>query len=225
VAGRHFKARVLDLLRDEQGRAELAPLPPRPLVNALLGALCRPEEDNVKWPAVEALGRTVARQAEDDLEAARNVVRRLMWSLNDESGAIGWGAAEAMAEILAAEPTLGREFSANLVSLLGRDSDSPDFLPLVQGALWAVARLAQAEPDLTARAGQHLARFFRSPEPRIRALAAWTAGQVRAQEVREDLARLVSDQAPVRLRLFGPAQMTTVGTLAGQALRSIEARG
>jgi len=33
----------------------------------------------------------------DVMEAARIVMRRYIWSLNDESGGIGWGAPEAMA--------------------------------------------------------------------------------------------------------------------------------
>ena len=43
-------------------------------------------------------------------------MRRLMWSLNDESGSIGWGAPEAMAEIMARNKKLADEYYKILIS-------------------------------------------------------------------------------------------------------------
>jgi len=43
----------------------------------------------------------ISNLTEKEMESARVIMRRLMWSLNDESGDIGWGAPEAMAEIIA----------------------------------------------------------------------------------------------------------------------------
>ena len=45
----------------------------------------------IKWHAVSALGAIVAALAEKEMESARIIMRRLMWSLNDESGSIGSG--------------------------------------------------------------------------------------------------------------------------------------
>jgi hypothetical protein len=46
------------------------------------------------------MGEVMAHLADKDMESARVIMRRLMWSLNDESGGIGWGAPEAMGEIV-----------------------------------------------------------------------------------------------------------------------------
>jgi hypothetical protein len=220
MSGRRIKSRVLEILRSGGDLSPLNDVPLPRLINALLSALCRPEEES-RWPAVEALGRAVARLAGEDPEAARNHARRLVWNLNDESGTIPWGSAEALAEILARAPDLGREFSAILVFRLRDDPGSPDFLPLVEGALWAVGRLALADKAHAAGAGQHLGRFLSSPEPRIRALAAWTAGLAGEPGLEKELAGLAEDQTPVRLFLEGQFRETTVGRLAQKALANL----
>ena len=90
---------VLDLLAGGDlaaSRRALAGLPAGQVVHALFSAICR-EDPVVRWHAITCLGDAVGRIAADDLEAARIVMRRFLWSLNDESGGIGWGAPEAMA--------------------------------------------------------------------------------------------------------------------------------
>ena len=57
------------------------------------------------------MGAVVAHLAEKDMESARVVMRRLMCSLNDESGGIGWGAPEAMGEIIASHEGLASELT------------------------------------------------------------------------------------------------------------------
>lgn len=67
--------------------------------------------------AAVALGLTTARLAEREPEAARNIIRRFMWHMNEESGNIGWGIPEAFGESLAASPLLAKDFHRVLVSI------------------------------------------------------------------------------------------------------------
>ena len=83
----------------------------RQLATALLRALYG-EELQTRWRAAEALGVVVAQMAQGDAESAREIMRRLLWSLNEDSGSMGWGAPEAMAEILRQSPHLRVEFLA-----------------------------------------------------------------------------------------------------------------
>jgi hypothetical protein len=73
-----------------------------------------------------------------------------MWSLNDESGGIGWGAPEAMGEAMAKHPRIAEEYGSILCSYI-IPSDGPDnyleYTPLRQGAYWGLARLAQTKPE------------------------------------------------------------------------------
>lgn len=136
-------------------RARLEARPARELVNPLLS--CLPLGGRTTRRAAEALGRAVARMTEEDsLEAARNIIRRLMWQMNEESGNIGWGVPEAFAEILACQPWLAQEFHRILLSYVrktGRDDNYCDHAVLRRSCFWAVGRFAQARPDL-ARAGR-----------------------------------------------------------------------
>ena len=179
MSTRKTKSLVVSLLKAQASWEEFSSLERTALLNALLAALNRPEEE-VRRRAGEMLGRAVADMAEEGeegegLEAARNIMRRLTWSLNDESGAVGWGAAEGMAEIMARVPVLAREFSAVLVFQLRDDPGSPDFPPLVKSALRAVARIGRADRAHIAGAAQHLERFSKDPDPEIRDLAAKVA--------------------------------------------------
>ena len=91
--------------------------------------------------------------AEKELEAARIVMRRFLWSLNDESGGIGWGAPEAMAEIMCHSPVLRHEYLHMLISYMREDGENlfedGNYLelPMLQrGLLWGIGRLCQEHP-------------------------------------------------------------------------------
>lgn len=153
---KQIKKYILDLLRHEDlGSAlhKIESLPPRQVLGPLFAGLLNPEE-MVRWRSITAMGQTVDRLAGQDMEQGRVVMRRLMWSLNDESGGIGWGAPESMAEIMAVNQDLAREFKSILFSYLVERQEGADnfleYLPLRRGSFWGAARLAQARPEVAA---------------------------------------------------------------------------
>jgi len=200
---------------------KLDQLPAGPLAAGLLKFISHPEPA-VKWPAIEALGRAVARLAAEEMEAAREIIRRLLWSLNDESGAVGWGAAEALAETLARRPQLAEEYGPLLFSLPRAEPTTPEFEPLKAGAIWAVGRLALSRPDLAARTAADLRPYLSSPEPNLRGLAAWAAGNFKAVSLLPDLARLAGDKTLVAIHLPQGPFRGQVGDLARAASQMIE---
>jgi hypothetical protein len=138
LLGRPDLAAILDIT---------ASLSPRDLIATLFSALCHREE-LVRWHAVSVFGTAVGRMAGKDLESARVVMRRFLWSLNDESGGIGWGAPEAMAEIMFVSRPLAEEYLHMLISYMREDGPEAfqdgNFieLPMLQrGLLWGVGRL------------------------------------------------------------------------------------
>ncbi len=157
----------------------LASVPPGRAVAPLVALLCSDEEP-VKWRAVRALGAAVSRLASADLEAARGVVRRLAWSLADEAGAIGWGAPEAMGEILAAHAGLASEFAHLLASYLADDAVR-DNAVLLRGAVWGVGRLAEASPERVAACAPRLEALLASADAELRDVAAWALRRVRPE--------------------------------------------
>jgi hypothetical protein len=150
---RQSKAQVLQALQDERWEDAFLTLlddNPQKLVSPLFSALCS-SSPTVRWHAVTCFGHAASRIAADSLERVRILMRRFLWSLNDESGGIGWGAPESMAEVMAHLDRMAEEYHRLLFSFVRSRSGPDNYLevtPLREGAYWGIARLGQARPDL-----------------------------------------------------------------------------
>ncbi len=132
--------------------------------------------------AAYALGLCIAKMAEAKPEDARNIMRRLMWHMNEESGNIGWGIPEAFAEILVQSEKMAKEFHSILLSYIidtGRDDNYCDHALLRRSCYWAVGRLAGARPELCEKIIPWLIKNISGAEEDAvcRALAVWALGQ------------------------------------------------
>jgi len=193
------------LLRADDFEERLAAwrgLPPRRAVTPLLSFLCSPEEI-VRWRAVRALGVVVARLAGEDVESARVVMRKLMWSLAEESGAFGWGAPEAMAEIMARHQGLAGEFGHVLLSYVREDGNRLDSDVLLRGVVWGLGRLAPARSGPLAGCVRHLEPFLGSADAALRGLASWALARMGWTPSPAQAEALRSDQAEFSLYLDG----------------------
>lgn len=140
---RKLKQKIYELLSmDDEKKAitELLAFPCAQSINPLFSFIQNTNEE-IKWRAVRAMGKVVAQMASDNLESARVVMRRLMWSLNDESGGIGWGAPEAMGEIMAQDRRLETEYKKILLSYVDEKGNFLEHEPLRKGAVWAIKRI------------------------------------------------------------------------------------
>ncbi|MCK5479859.1 MAG: HEAT repeat domain-containing protein [Gammaproteobacteria bacterium] len=202
--------------------AELLKLPPSVVINPLIGALCSTNE-TARWHAIGALGPVIAQLADRDMEAARVVMRRFMWSLNDESGGIGWGAPEAMAEIMVCHDGLADEYAHMLVAYMREDGFHLELEQLQRGLMWGLGRLAQDKPDLlnSKDAVRYLLPYLDSFDTMVRGLAARTLGLLHAKESTPLLEKLVDDPAPLRFYTDRRFHDGTVGELAYKALANI----
>ena len=233
MSSRAIKKQVLDLLAGGDlvaSRRALVGLPAGDVVHALFSAICR-ENPVVRWHAVTCLGDAVARIAADDLEAARIILRRFLWSLNDESGGIGWGSPEAMAECLCRDERLAGEYAHMLVSYMREDGEElcqdGNFIehPLLQrGVVWGIGRLAGCRRELLQQlgAGRDLGRYLEAEDPELRGLAALAAGRLREATLRPLLQGLRADTAPLSWYDEGALHQTTVGALVRDALEELE---
>jgi hypothetical protein len=200
---------------------EILRLPPRSVVNPLF-SLIQDGDEIVKWAAVRAMGAVVAKLADQDMEAARVIMRRLMWNLNDESGGIGWGSPEAMAEILATHDGLASEYTSILISYLREDGNFLENEVLQTGALWGIGRVAEVRPDLVESSVSHLKPFLNSPNPSHRGLAARIMGLLHVSEARSAIKSLTKDATEIIVFLGAKLQKRTVGELAKEALEEVE---
>lgn len=220
MGARKLKKKIFGLLNDDPLEASLEKIcrfPPRKAVNPLFSFFCHPDEQ-VRWRAVTAMGAVVAGLARDDMESARIVMRRLMWHLNDESGGIGWGAPEAMGEIMARHEGLAEEYASILASFINPKANFIEHEILQRGVLWGLGRLAYDRPKLLADSAEFLLPFMRSNDAFHRGLAAWVSGAIPSEITTPALQDLVADEARITIFIDMKLLETSVGELARHAL-------
>jgi len=104
-------------------------------LTALVSILLYETDELMRWRCVEGMGVIARDLAPRGLEQIRDIIRRLLWTMNDESGNVGWFAPEAIGEILANVPRLAREFAGLLPNFLVEE-------PFERGTHWAMVRVA-----------------------------------------------------------------------------------
>ena len=221
--GRSLKKKLFDLLNRgvlDEALVEIGRLPPRQIINPLFSFI-QSGNEKVKWGAVKVAGLVVSQLAESDLEAARVIMRRLMWNLNDESGGIGWGSPEVMGEILAAHNGLAQEYAHILLSYAREEGNYLELEALQRGLLWGIGRLAEKRPDLVRGASASLLPHLESQDEVIRGLAARIMGLLQVKEALPRLRNLTQDDSSFVIMIGGNLTTVRVKDLAEEALRSI----
>jgi hypothetical protein len=208
----------------------LANNPNHLVINVLFSALGTIDE-LVRWRAIEAFGKIVPVICNKNAEDARIVMRRMLWALNEESGGIGWGVPEAMAEILANSTTLRREYLHMFVSYTQEDGDElfqeGNYLelPLLQrGLLWGIGRLAEncANELLGKITLEDMYKYLRAPDWHVVGLAVWCLGLLGKNEAREVIETFSNNSSEVRIFVNGQFVDLTISELSRQALARLK---
>ena len=221
--GRSVKKQLFDLLNQgdsDKALAEMGRLPPRQIINPLLSFI-QSGNEKVKWGSVKAIGHVVGQLADRDLEAARVIMRRLMWTLNDESGGIGWGSPEAMGEIMAIHRGLAQEYAHILISYAREDGNYLEHEGLQRGLLWGIGRLSETRPELVRESAGLFLAYLESRDAVIRGLAVRLMGLLRVKEAQPVLQTLAEDESAIALVIENRLAATRVKDLAAEALKVI----
>lgn len=224
MGARALKKKILRLLEEkdlEKALNDICRYPARQVVNPLFSFFYS-MTPLVKWRAVTAMGRVVAALAEQDMESARVVMRRLMWNLNDESGGIGWSSPEAMGEIMACHAGLAEEYSCILVSYLMPDGNYLEHEALQKGGIWGFGRLAHARPHLLKKHADVLLAFLASDDAETRGLAAWSAAPLNSDLLESALMKIRNDGSRITIYIDCHLTECTVGNLVQTALSGSE---
>ena len=147
---RHFKKQILELLQQDNFANNLINIhkfQPMKVVNVLLSLLVTTDEE-FKNRVIKTLGIVVSSLAINDIETARIVMRRLMLSVTEESGGIGWNTPEAMGEIMARSEILAKEYHKILRSYLIGGGNELDFEELQKSVIKGLKRLSEVHPEL-----------------------------------------------------------------------------
>jgi HEAT repeat protein len=204
---------VRDILerRDREGLVEWAGGRKKG-INALLAMLLYETDELMRWRCIEGLGLLAADLAPRGLEQLRDIVRRLLWTMNDESGNVGWFAPEAIGEILASVPRLAKEFTDLLPNFLVEE-------PFERGTHWAMVRVAGAvghSPSVVEMLEEGAGRLVQSltdEDAFTRAHAALALKRL-GRLTGAPAAAIAADTAPLRTYDFTTGELTD-STVAG----------
>ncbi|WP_051276239.1 DVU0298 family protein [Desulfovirgula thermocuniculi] len=165
------------------------------------------------WRAVEAIGVACARLAETDPAAGRLVLRQLLWTINDESGGIGWAAPQAMGEIVYRRPDLYGDYASIIIH-------HAEERMLRAGVIWAAGRMAQACPDFVRPHLPLLLPYLDDPDPHVRGYLLWLLGILKEKPDFRRHGHLLHDESRVLLYEDGELKELTVAALARRAAQT-----
>jgi len=148
-------------------------------VGPLLSLL--PSEAILQIRAANALGAVTAKIFTEHSEMARDIVRRLMWRLSEESGNIGWGVPEAFGEVLAQCAPLAKEFHQILATTildLGFDDNYCDNDIMRRSCYFALGRFLSIQSQYASKIRPLLRKGLSDQDALCRGMAAWALGRL-----------------------------------------------
>ncbi|MBD3402275.1 hypothetical protein GF420_05225 [candidate division GN15 bacterium] len=166
----------------------------------------------VVWRSIEAIGLASKVRYAKNPEDVRELIRKLLWCMNDESGNLCWFAAEAIAEILTQLPQLRKEFLSIWLGFLDEE-------PFEAGVRWGMARLLRS-----GRVSDDHARAMRGKIEQVRAGLDHPQAAVRGMTLLA-LEAIEAELSPERReRLSGDADRLNVYNFDSGQLDLVEVR-
>lgn len=123
------------------------------------------------WRAILAVGMAARALVHKDREFLRETCRKLLWSLSDESGGIGWSAPELLGEIVSADPHGFRDMIPLIAQVY--DVEETTFRP---GVVYALRRIAESAPELVLEHQRIIIASLADPEPLVKVFGLQLAG-------------------------------------------------
>ena len=172
--------------------------------------------DSIRWHAICAFGYLAKTYADTYDEPYRNILRRCLWAMNDESGNVPWSAPEVMAAIIKAAPKYSSDFTA---PMLTNGLDNP---MCHSGVLWAIGHLGE---DFAQELAPFLAKVeftLHSPDPLLRGLAIWAYTRCKYKPLAGIIGSFVEDSEEFYLFNDDVLEKTTVGDMAEKYLQELK---
>jgi hypothetical protein len=157
------------------------------------------KETLVGWRAIKTIGLAAKSLVKTDYEFLRETIRKLLWTLSDESGGIGWAAPEILGEIVSADP----ERFSDIIPLIAEvyDVEEKVFRP---GILYALGKIAEVDPARVMPFISIIGRALSDSDPLTRVYALDVVKALKSRLAKDDLddftikiQNLLSDRAEV----------------------------
>ena len=151
-------------------------------------------DETLRWHAMEAIAIFSRRRWDSGYqERVVDFIRRLLWSISDESGGIGWSAPQTIAEIIVAIPQLSEPY-VNI--MIDRAFSEP---PLIKSGLWAIGRLGRNARQSAELFQDVIMNSFSTDDPETLGLAAWALGEIGLKPALPCIQALKDRKEPVRI--------------------------
>jgi len=167
------------------------------------------KEDPLSWRAIEAMGKSAGAVAKSNPVFVRNVVQRLLWSMRDESGAIGWNAPEMLAEIVVHSPDLFADIPPIILSFHEEDV-------FLRGVIWAMGRITGSGIDPGHKTSDLIMQGLDHKDPSVRGLAVWTGLQLKDEKIQEKIRTMNDDEGRFTIYENHALVEKTVGEVASR---------
>lgn len=173
-------------------------------------------DDSLIWPAVETTAMVVKRWwDEGNEEKVREYIRGLFWSLNDESGGIGWNAPQTIAETISLIPDLVTPYGSMMID---RTMGEPLLVP---SGMWGIGRLGTSIRLAVSFFQEPVLYNFTSTDPKILGLTAWAMGEVKFEPALPALRELKGRSESVKIYIEGSFHSNSLESWANQSIRKI----
>lgn len=169
------------------------------------------KEDLLCWRAIEAVGKAAGAVAERDQSTVRNIVQRLIWSVSEESGGIGWSAPEMLGEIVINSPQTCADIPPIILSFHKEEN-------FLKGVLWAMGRIADAGINNSEGFSDLAIKSLTHKDPLVRGLALYAVSKLK-NTATDKIKDMIYDEGKFIIYANHELVETTVGNVAKTVLK------
>ena len=145
---------------------------PTKLIRFLMGTLYS-DKLELRYAAAYTIGLCTERIYNKDQEKVKDILKKLLWSLNDESGFVCWGAPLAIGEIVRNIPDLHTTYAQFLISFLSHPQVILNNKDLEKGTMIALAQLGNLEDHLKEQLTPILHEYLENDDEELIELTLW----------------------------------------------------
>jgi hypothetical protein len=177
-------------------------------------------DEVLRWSAIGTVAKHMKKWWDSgNEEKVRIYIRTLFWSLNDESGGIGWSSAQTIAEIIAQLPVLTDPYGSMLIA---HCIDEP---PLLKGCFWGIGRLGGLIRETVKVFKNEILEACNTGDIEVLGTAAWALGEAGLTFAVPFLQKLISRSEQVTIYIDGNFSEKSLGEWAEEALMKIKKAG
>ncbi len=213
-----LRKKITELL-EQKNISELTDLSEREHgVFRILISLAYDKHRLICWRAIEALGIISGNMSQKEPERIRNLIGRLLWTIREESGGIGWSAPEMLGEIVRNSPDIFADIGPIISSFYEEDM-------LKRGVLRALVRIGDIRPDLIQNAAALVKLSLKHEDPEIRFYAIRLAGCLRLTACLNHIKDLRDDNNEITIYENGDFRTMKVGDIAKKTVILLHSNG